>query len=197
MPSPTRSRDVRKRLIDAPSLWSPAEICSRPSPAPRGPGIYSWFLEQVPPEVPQEGCVRHGSATLLYLGVAPSRPDSRSNVRKRLRSHLRGNASGSTLRLSLGCLLAEDLRIQLRRVGRTQRLTFSEGESRLSAWLDENALIAWVEIAAPWRFEKELIGAVSLPLNLDLNQAHPFHERLHAVRREARAAARKLPVLSR
>jgi hypothetical protein len=43
-----------------------------------------------------------------------------------------GNAEGSTLRLSSGCILAEQLGIQLRRVGSGKRLTFGTGEQRLS-----------------------------------------------------------------
>jgi hypothetical protein len=42
-----------------------------------------------------------------------SRPASGRGIRY----HYTGNASGSTLRLTLGCLLAERLGIQLRRVG--------------------------------------------------------------------------------
>ena len=45
------------------------------------------------------------------------------HLRKRLRGHLRGNASGSTLRLTLGCLLADQLRLKLRPVGASKRLT--------------------------------------------------------------------------
>jgi hypothetical protein len=172
-------------------------VLARPCPIPGEPGVYSWFFKEPPPQVPLEGCSSHGGATLLYLGIAPSRPGSRSNLRKRLRGHLRGNASGSTLRLSLGCLLASRLGIELRRLGRTQRLTFSEGEAKLSAWLEQNAPFAWVEVEEPWRFEEGLIRAASLPLNLELNAAHPFHASLHAARREARARARRLPALPR
>ncbi|WP_374120389.1 GIY-YIG nuclease family protein [Mesorhizobium onobrychidis] len=45
-----------------------------------------------------------------------ARPSSQ-NVRSRLRTHYSGNAAGSTLRRTLGCLLAAELGIELRRVG--------------------------------------------------------------------------------
>jgi hypothetical protein len=192
-----QASQLENRLFHPPRLWTRAEALARECPIPSEPGVYAWFFKEAPPGVPLEGCLSRGGAILLYLGIAPSRPGSRSNLRKRLRGHLRGNASGSTLRLSLGCLLAGELGIELRRVGRTQRLTFSEGEAKLSTWLEQNALLAWVEVEEPWRFEEGLIRATSLPLNLELNAAHPFHARLHAARHQARERARRLPALPR
>jgi hypothetical protein len=83
--------------------------------------------------------------TLLYGGIAPKappangRPASRQTLRKRIRYHYTGNAAGSTLRLTLGCLLAERLGMQLRRVGSHRRLTFAAGEGKLSAWMADHA----------------------------------------------------------
>ena len=48
-------------------------------------------------------------------------------MRERIRYHYQGNAEGSTLRLTLGCLLSEELDIELRRVGSGKRMTFAEG----------------------------------------------------------------------
>jgi len=48
-------------------------------------------------------------------------------LRQRLRTHYAGNAGGSTLRKILGCLPADELGIQLRRVGSGTRKTFVEG----------------------------------------------------------------------
>jgi GIY-YIG catalytic domain len=48
-------------------------------------------------------------------------------------NHYTGNAEGSTLRKTLGCLLANELGIQLWRVGSGNRMTFIEGEQALSA----------------------------------------------------------------
>jgi hypothetical protein len=73
--------------------------------------------------------------TLLYVGISPKAPPkaggrpSKQNLRTRIRTHYRGNASGSTLRLSLGCLFAETLMIELRRHGKSERRHFGkEGE---------------------------------------------------------------------
>src|ERR1700722_988896 len=85
-----------------------------------------------------------------------------------------GNAEGSTLRLTLGCLLAGELGLQLRRVGSGGRLTFCDGEARLSEWLDANAVVTWETCPEPWLLEELLIRCVNLPLNLAQNGLHSF-----------------------
>jgi hypothetical protein len=42
--------------------------------------------------------------------------------------------------------------------------------------------------------EKQLIGSVSLPLNLDQNRNHVFHADLSELRRAAKERARELPI---
>ncbi len=121
---------------------------------------------------------------------------SRQNLCTRIRYHMTGNAEGSTLRRTLGVLLAEPLRIELRRVGSGTRMTFGPGEAMLSQWLAENAFVIWAVTAAPWIVEEELIRRVSLPLNLDQNRHHAFHTRLSEMRRSAKARARQLPALA-
>ena len=116
---------------------------------------------------------------LLYVGISPKPPSavgtpSRQTLRSRLRYHFRGNAEGSTLRLSLGCLLSQSLGIELRRVGSGRRMTFGAGERALSDWLERNARVAWLACDEPWRIEKHMIRSVSLPLNLDQNRHHGF-----------------------
>jgi len=105
---------------------------------------------------------------------------------------MRGNAEGSTLRLSLGCILPEQLGIQLRRVGSGKRLTFGPGEQRLSEWLEENARLPCAE---PWTLESQLIATPNLPLNLEQNSRCGFHWVLTHLRRDARRLARQLPIL--
>jgi hypothetical protein len=43
----------------------------------------------------------------------------------------------------------DELRIELRRVGHAQDLTFSQEQTTLSEWLDRHALLACVEIEEP------------------------------------------------
>jgi hypothetical protein len=136
-----------------------------------------------------------GETTLLYVGISPKPPPSigspsRQTLRTRIRYHFSGNAEGSTLRLTLGCLLG----IELRRVGSGRRRTFAAGEKTLNDWLEQNARVAWLTCDDPWQVEEELIRSISLPLNLDQNRHHSFHAQLTAMRRAAKARAQELPV---
>ncbi len=177
-------------------LYSRSGILARPSPVPREPGLYAWYFRDVPPLVPIDGCIQVDGLTLLYVGICPSAPprDGRSSktrtLRDRVLDHMRGNASGSTLRLTLGCLLSESLGIELQRVGSGTRLAFADGEKVLSDWLDRNAFVAWVEDPEPWIPEPYMIQSLSLPLNIDHNRDHPFYGELKAVRAAAKERAR-------
>ena len=190
-------------LLAPTRLWSRDEVLARPCPVPREPGVYAWYFRQIPPSVPTDGCIRCGPYTLLYLGIAPKAPptngaaSSRQRLSHRVRYHYRGNAEGSTLRLTLGCLLAADLGLEFRRVGTGKRLTFAAGEAALSAWMGANAFVSWLADPTPWKLEARLIRDLCLPPNLDQNDGHPFQTTLTEVRRRARARARELPVLSR
>ena len=70
--------------------------------------------------------------------------------------------AGSTLRLTLGCLLANELGIELRRVGTGQRLTFAAGEKALSRWMAAHARVCWHVTPEPWSTETILISQLSL-----------------------------------
>jgi hypothetical protein len=139
---------------------------------------------------------------LLYTGISPSRPPtngkppSRQSLYHRIRYHYTGNAEGSTLRKTLGVLLAHELGIQLRRVGSGTRRTFGPaGEATLSQWMAENALVSWVVCDEPWVLEEELIASLDVPLNLQGNAHNDFYPTLKQLRAEAEQAARTLPVI--
>jgi len=74
-------------------------------------------------------------------------------------------------------------------------MTFGPKEHILSDWLQENARITWLEHPEPWLLETELIKTLSLPLNLDQNESHPFYPTLSSLRAQARSHARLLPIL--
>lgn len=74
------------------------------------------------------------------------------------------------MRLTLGCLLADELDIELRRVGSGKRLTFGNvGEAKLSEWMGANAFVMFQICDTPWEVEEKLIANTCLPLNLDQN----------------------------
>jgi hypothetical protein len=99
------------------------------------------------------------------------------------------------LRKTLGCLLSDELGIELRRVGSGNRMTFVAGERALSAWMAENAYVSWVVRDRPWELEDELIAALDVPLNLKGNSRNQFHPILTEARARCVARARALPVL--
>ena len=193
-----------KLLFDAPRLLTRSEVLSRPSPVPRGPGIYAWYFDRAPPGVDTTGCHTVGERTLLYVGISPKAPPtngrrpSSQNLRKRLRTHYGGNAEGSTLRLTLGCLLAEELGIVLRRVGSGKRYTFTTpGECRLDDWMSRHAFVTWIEADRPWELEREILASgLALPLNIHGREQTESASRLSAIRSEARRRANEMPVVS-
>jgi hypothetical protein len=113
-----------------------------------------------------------------------------------MRDHFSGNAEGSTLRLTLGCLLSETLNIRLRRVGSGRRQTFTNpGEIILDTWMARHARVAWAPVEKPWLVEKMLLSTVPLPMNLQGN-TDPFVSTLKSIRRAAKEAAQRLPVVT-
>src|SRR5919206_2838407 len=102
-----------KPLLDPERLHTASDVTDRPSAVPARPGVYAWYFDEPPPHVDITECPRCGSLALLYIGISPKappangRPASRSTLRQRLRTHYAGNAEGSTLRRTLGCLLAQ------------------------------------------------------------------------------------------
>lgn len=170
---------------------------------PAAPGVYAWYFTAVPLGVPVDHCHVVGDATLLYVGISPKRPPaggpaSLQTLRTRVRYHYRGNAAVSTLRLTLGSLLADELAISLRRVGTAGgRLTFSAGEAVLSEWMAEHARVCWTVDPEPWHRESQMLHDLDLPLNLDQNDHSGFHASLKQARRRQRELARALPTLPR
>ena len=112
--------DAERLLIEPARVHTAEDVRARPCPIPSVAGVCAWYFTRVPPGVPTYGChAAHGLP--LYVGISSKAPGSggtvsQQTVRTRIRYHFRGNAAGSTLRLTLGCLLSEELGIALRRV---------------------------------------------------------------------------------
>ena len=188
-------------LTNPEKLYSRAEVLLKDCPVPSCSGIYAWFFKEIPPYVPIEGCIEFQDKHLLYVGISPKKPpgmgkSSSQNLRKRIRNHYSGNAEGSTLRLTLGCLLSGKLGIELRRVRGGRRITFHEGEEVISEWMGENAYVSWMVHEEPRRVEEQAIRQLSLPLNLRDNESHPFHWSLTAIRRGSKRIARAKSIIS-
>ena len=160
---------------------------------PSKPGLYAWYFRGLPAPVSTEVCHARGDFCLCYVGVAPQaprlgKPPSKTTLRRRILSHhFNGNASASTLRLSLGVLLG----LRLRAIGSTGRLTFGTSEACLSRWIEANARVVVHCFEEPWRIEAGVIAALATPLNLRDNRTHGFHATLSAMRQAAKASARR------
>lgn len=145
----------------------------------------------MPAFVPLDATRRSGEMALLYIGT------SKRPLWKKLREHSREDASRSTLRRSIGCLLAEHLRIELEvtRVSRMTQCHFGfglSGERTLSSWMQENARVSWVQHDEPLLLERYLITTLTLPVNVRGNK-HPFARELDILLRsyEARALSKR------
>ena len=184
-------------------LYRRAECLGRGSLVPSVPGVYGWYFDRLPEGVPRVACHALGEWTLLYVGISPKEPSTlkpartKQGLRTRIATHFGGNAEGSTLRKSLGILLAEELGFPLRRVGSGKRMTFTHsGEQALDSWLERHARVCWAQDPEPWMAEAHLIQTLSLPLNLKGNGQHPFFKLLQDRRSSADEAARELPIAS-
>ena len=184
------------QLLHRVRIYSWREREADPALPPVSP-VYVWFLGLVPDDVPLAGCVTRDGGTLLYVGISPGRTPGTQTLRNRVRYHYRGNAEGSTLRLTLGVLLEPQLGTGLRRVGSGTRRTFGPMEAKLTRWMAEHARVCWTVTRTPEELEKYLIGSVVLPLNLDGNVTGSFRLSLSDLRRKARLRAAGLPVLER
>lgn len=103
--------------LAAPKIWmSRADILERSSPVPRTPGVYAWYLSANAAWADAVPRIVHSGYALMYVGIAPARRHSMSNLRKRLRQHCRGNLKSSTLRSTLAALILpgfSDAQLQL------------------------------------------------------------------------------------
>lgn len=170
---------------------------SRPTPVPAINGVYFWWFKEIPPGVPTEGCITQDGYTLLYVGISPDKkgkPNSRANLKTRIRTHYSGNAEGSTLRRTLGVLLATESNYPLRRVSSGTRTTFTHsGEQWLDRWMEQNARVSWIADEEPWLLEGILIANIPLPLNIQDNN-HAFKSILSAMRSKAMAEAKIMEI---
>lgn len=174
-------------------VYSRFDLQGSPRIIPAENGIYFWWIKNLPEIVPLEGCIQFGEYFLVYSGISPDKkgkPNSKSTLRTRLKTHYFGNAEGSTLRRTLGILLAEQSNFPLRRVGSGKRMTFTHlGEQWLDQWMGDNTRVSWLLDPEPWVIEENVINTVSLPLNLKGND-HTFKSTLSTLRKEAIAQAR-------
>lgn len=160
--------------------------------APREKGLYAWWFEPRSLPVPAAPYEKTEGYELLYVGIAPRKPtksgrESVSRLRSRLRTHVRGDASRSTLRLTLGALLAENLDLEPS-IARGRLTWGREGELKLTRWIEQHARISWVLHEQPWTVEDDLLKNAWLALNID-GRANDWADQLSRQRRQVRQTA--------
>jgi hypothetical protein len=166
---------------------------------PDEPGVYGWWFDCKIADAPLNDAPRLKKWRLVYVGIAPSsaRITLRSRtLRDRIKNHCRGPSASSTLRRSLACLLATELRLRATNQG-GWRLTMSRGaEDRLTTWIAQHAHVGWFTCRRPWDVEASILTSTTvLPLNIK-GANHSFRTELKKcraqfLRGEARVAERR------
>jgi hypothetical protein len=152
---------------------------------PDAPGIYacavgdgSGLLEvaryraiECRPPTPVSG------AALLYVGSS-----ERLGLRTRMLHHLHGDSRKSTLRQSIGVILARHLGLRgVAAPGRTA-FHFGKGEKILSRWMQENLQFSHLCCEYPVDAERLLMQTHRPPLNIKECERSPFAQHLLALR---------------
>lgn len=198
----TKHAGVLDWILSPSMLHSVADLRGDPWNPPQVPGVYGWYFDGLPKHFPIGDCHKIAQWVLAYIGISPTTPPknggppSSQHLRARILSHFGGNAAGSTLRLSLGCLMADQLGISLRRVRSGRMMDFGAGEESLSAWMAVHARVVWCASTEPWLLESQLLERLSLPINLQGNRRHPYYPQLSKLRKVARDTAKRLPILT-
>lgn len=183
-------------LIDAIVQPSRADLISirdvrvNPNRLPDDGGIYGCFTDD--DLIANFNGLMSGDMTLFYVGIGKGK--SGQTVRARWRSnHINGRARNSTLRFSLGILLADRLNLTLsRKAGTSDQIWFgADGERRLTEWLCQHVCISVQQTGDPESLERRVIAQVgqSLPLNIQGNPLNTFGATLSAMRARAKKRA--------
>ncbi len=119
-------------------------------------GIYRWFITAEGANklgVPTEGCtMKEDTHYLIYIG-------SGKNLEQRLKYHVKGPKSLSTLRKSLSALLGEN------------------NEDKITEFIKQHMVFDYINKDNYLEIEKQLIKENILPLNIK-NNNHPFTKTL-------------------
>jgi hypothetical protein len=179
--------NTAQRVLSPDVFCEVSQVRATPKLVPATAGVYGWWFSMAPSLVPLAGTTNRDGRKLLYVGIAPRAPGANGNVSKRsltdrLKNHCQGPIGSSTLRRTLACLLADELALQIARRTSGKLFMPATDESKLTAWMDANAKVAWVITPRPWEVETELIrSGHKLPLNIR-GSTDPFADTLKKLR---------------
>jgi Family of unknown function (DUF6884)/GIY-YIG catalytic domain len=146
----------------------------------RGPGLYSWWVDDKGAAELSVGLGLPLEQGLIYAGLAgatrwPSGKRSGNTLAKRIsRMHLGGNRKRSTLRRTLGAILAE------------ARGQSAVDETALTSWMNEHLTVVAHIVKDPdtlGRLETDVLARLDPPLNLKDMAPSPLRQRLRELRR--------------
>ncbi|WP_006244492.1 DUF6884 domain-containing protein [Mycolicibacterium tusciae] len=167
-------------LSDADAALSPEEFIARGRASYDRPGLYSWWVDEEGAENLSRGLRLEVAPGLIYAGLAgatrwPSGMRSNNTLWLRVMTmHLGGNHEFSTFRRTLGAIIAH-----------------SDGVTQI----DEDGLTRWMHshlrlVTVPYddrdvlgRLERDVLGELDPPLNLQHMEPTPIRRRLKELRR--------------
>lgn len=173
------------------TYFRPSDGRRDPCPLPTGAGVYlfcsnnEWLAEELNSPTLTSSALPAGYHP-LYIGCA-------GNLQRRIRSHVGRSSVASSMRGSLGTILAEQIGLTPLASDIGGDLWFAE-EAILSGWIDRYCLVGVRESSNPLRLEKALIVSEKPPLNISFLKTTPFARRLIGARASVRAEARRLRV---
>jgi hypothetical protein len=173
------------------TFFRPSEGRQDPNPLPTAGGVYlfcsnnEWLAEKL-------GSPTFASSA-LPTGYHPLYIGSAANLQRRIRSHVGRSSVASSMRGSLGTILAEQIGLTPLASDVGGELWFAE-EAILSGWIDRYCLVGVRETSSPLTLEKALVVSEKPPLNISYLKTTPLARRLIRARASVRAEARRLRV---
>lgn len=108
-----------------------------------------------------------GGTELLYIGCS-------NDLRARIACHVKDDSTASNFRMSMGCLLRDQLDLEVFTHPLRATFHFGQGEARLTRWLCMNTAIAIWPCTQPRELERALIKALPAPININDRRRHPY-----------------------
>lgn len=167
-------------------LIQPASAIKKyPSLIPEESGVYAFVLDDptaLDAALERSGLVLDslclGSRPIIYLG------SSNDSIRRRVGCHLSDDTRRSTLRMSLGALMAEELQLEARAIpGRPYFCFEPASEAVLSAWINRFVSVAVRPTASATIEERRMIVDRDPLLNINGRRQSPSAWTLLMLRR--------------
>lgn len=180
--SPTHpsTEEIRRRLSNRLEAVTPQGLLEKGPDGLRGPGLYSWWVDDDGAAELSLGLGIPMVPGLIYAGLAgatrwPSGRRSTNTLWSRLTGmHLGGRHEFSTFRRSIGSILA------------AARCEKEIDEAALTTWMHANLTVVAVlfsDADSLGRLEGDVLSELDPPLNLKGMTASPIRQRISALRR--------------